>query len=131
MTKKIAWIEDDANIIRSVVKPLEYTHKIEIEIFDSMKHALDEIDAIKECDLILLDVILPSGMKEMEGQFHIGVHLLRKLRELGVQIPVIAFTVIGNSETAKQLRELGVVKILNKPIFPSELEHEVMSVLSR
>lgn len=129
MTKKIAWIEDDANIIHSVVKPLEKDHGIEIIILDSMKNALDQIDTIKSCDLILLDIILPSAMEDMSNQFHVGVDLLRKLRDMGVQIPVIAFTVISNSVTIGQLKDLGVITILNKPVLPSELEKVVLSVL--
>lgn len=65
----------------------------------------------------------------MQKERHIGVHLLRSLRGQSVTTPVLAFTVVGNQETRKALRDLGVEAILNKPILPSELERAVLAIL--
>jgi CheY-like chemotaxis protein len=128
MTKQIVWIEDDANIIWSVVRPLE-DRGYKIIAVESMREALERIEELRSCDLILLDVILPAGDERWEKEHHIGVHLLRKLREQAVTTPVLAFTVVGKPETRKALRELGVKDILNKPILPSELERAVLAIL--
>jgi len=128
MTKHIVWIEDDANIIWSVVRPLE-DRGYKITAMESMREALERIEELRKCDLILLDIILPADDKRWENERHIGVHLLRNLREQSVTTPVLVFTVVGNPETSKALRELGVVDILNKPILPSELERAVLAIV--
>ena len=89
----------------------------------------ERIEELRKCDLILLDIILPADDKRWENERHIGVHLLRNLREQSVTTPVLVFTVVGNPETSKALRELGVVDILNKPILPSELERAVLAIV--
>ena len=128
MATKIIWIEDDANIIWPVVQPLE-DRGYEIIALQSMREALDNIDDLRTCDLILLDVILPAGDKQWESEHYMGVHLLEELRERSVTTPVIVLTVVGNSGTRKVLRELGVNDILNKPILPSKLEEAVLTLL--
>jgi CheY-like chemotaxis protein len=128
MTKQIVWVEDDAYIIWSVVRPLE-DRGYKIIAMGSMREALERIEELRNCDLILLDVILPAGDERWEKERHIGVHLLRNLREQSVTTPVLAFTVVGKPETRKELRDLGVVDVLNKPILPSELERAVLAIL--
>jgi CheY-like chemotaxis protein len=127
MSKRIIWIEDDAYIIGSVVRPLE-ERGYEIEIIENMRDALDRIEDLHQCDLILLDVILPAGGKKWERERYVGLAILEHLREQSVITPILAFTVVQNQETREKLRKLGVVDILNKPILPSELEKAVLAV---
>jgi two-component system chemotaxis sensor kinase CheA len=128
MTKIIAWIEDDANIIWPVIRPLEQRH-YDIVVMESMREALDRIEELRQCDLILLDVILPAQDERWEKENHIGVHLLETLREQDVMTPVLAFTVVGDPEVGKRLRELGVMDILHKPVGLSQLEEAVVTIL--
>jgi len=127
MSKRIIWIEDDAHIISPVVRPLE-ERGYEIKIIENMRDALDKIEDLRQCDLILLDVILPAGGKEWEGERYVGLTMLEYLKEQSVTTPVLAFTVVQDHETREALRKLGVVDILNKPILPSELEKAVLAV---
>ena len=128
MTKRIIWIEDDTNIIWPVIRPLE-NRGFEIIVIESMSEALESIEELRKCDLILLDVILPARDERWKEENHIGVLLLEMLREQSVATPVIAFTVVGSPEVEIRLRELDVVDVLHKPITPSLLEQAAMAAL--
>ena len=128
MAKLIVWIEDDAHIIWPVVEPLEESG-YEIEAIESMREAIDRIEDLSQSDLIILDVILPAQDEEWALKNHIGVHLLRMLRENNVSTPVIALTVVGRPEVIKELRELGAIDVLRKPINPIELKNKVQSII--
>jgi CheY-like chemotaxis protein len=128
MSKNVVWIEDDANIIKSVVRPLEKAG-FEFNIMSSMQEALDSLEAIRGSDLILLDLILPAGIEELSREHYIGLHLLRKLKEEKIEAPVIAFTVVSDSKTLEELKELGVSAVLQKPVLPSMLKEVVVRVV--
>ena len=128
MSKRIVWIEDDAYIIGSVVRPLE-DRGYQFEIIESLQEALARVDELRECDLILLDILLPARSREWKRERHVGLVILEHLREQGVDTPVLVFTVVQNAGVMEALKELGVRGILNKPILPSELESAVMATL--
>jgi CheY-like chemotaxis protein len=128
MSKRIVWIEEDTYIIRSVVRPLE-DRGYQIDVVENMHDALERIDDLKKCDLILLDIILPTGTVDWEEENHVGLAILRRLRAQGVTTPVIALTVVRKTETTEALHALGVKHILHKPVLPSELEKKVLQVL--
>lgn len=129
MSWTIAWIEDDTDIIDPVVELLEREgHRI--LRLRSVREALDAVGLIRECDLLLLDVILPPGEPDKEYNRYSGVELIRQLREQhGVQVPIVVLTVVTNEEVSKQLRQLGVRDIIRKPAPPSKLKEGVERVL--
>jgi CheY-like chemotaxis protein len=127
MPRRIVWVEDDAYIISSTVRPLE-DRGYHIEIIESMHDALERIDDFRECDLILLDIILPARDKAWEGERYIGLTLLSHLREHKVATPIIVLTVVQNNRIREALLALNVVAILNKPVLPSVLERRVLEV---
>ncbi len=63
-------------------------------------------------DAIILDLLMP-GLD--------GVAVLRKLREQGIQTPVIVHTADIQDSTRQQCLELGARAFLNKPPRPDEL----------
>jgi CheY-like chemotaxis protein len=126
--KRIAWIEDDAHIIEPVMRLVKTEY--EVVSIGSMKEALERIDEILACHLIVLDVLMPARIKEYEGERHVGVHLLRRLREQGVTCPVLVFTVLGTEEVMEPLRELGMVRTLTKPVLPVKLLELVKDILA-
>lgn len=130
--KTIVWIDDDIAIIDPVVHPLERAgyHILRIE---SVKEALNALDAIRNADLILLSMTLPHGRDyDVELQFPFwGMQLLYELRKhYDVMTPVIAFTGMDSPEIRRQLRRLGVAEIVHKPVRPSELKAQVEKVLA-
>lgn len=130
MNKKIAWIEDDIGIIEDVIQPLiNDGHKF--TYLRNTNEVLDKIDFLKTVDLILLDLIFPSGDEVTDFNQYPGVSLLERLKnEFKIETPVIVFTVVTNNQAHKQLRELGVIEIINKPVRPSELRKTVNQVLN-
>ena len=118
MAKTIAWIEDDTDIIDPVVTLLDRAgHRI-LRI-RSVAEALEEVELIRNSDLILLDVILPPGNVEQDYGHYSGLALLQELKEEhGIQAPVVVLSVITNSDARRQLRELGVKDIIPKPVLP-------------
>lgn len=126
--KKIVWIEDDTDIINDVVRPLERGGYL-IERFYSVKDALDHLDALRACDLILLDLIIPPGETEEHFGHYPGMQLLRKFRtEFELKQPVIVLSVVADVEVFQDLKELSA-EIENKPILPSKLKRLVEEAL--
>lgn len=123
---KIVWIEDDADTISPVVRPLKDASH-EIEVIRTVREALEKVELIRGCDLILLDIIMPigtgpAGAEERWG----GLTLLRQLREEHhIDKPVVVFSVVSNEHVLEQLRDLGVADIVRKPVLPSQLKQRV------
>ncbi len=128
---QIAWIEDDIGIIEDVIQPL-INDGYKFTYLRSIADALGNIDLLKTVDLIILDLIFPTGDDAIDFNQYPGISLLEKLRnDFKIQTPVIAFTVVTNGQAHKNLRELGVVEIINKPVRPSELRESVNQILSK
>lgn len=128
INKQIVWIEDDTNIINDVVRPLE-RNGYQIERFHTVKEALDNLDVLRACDLILLDLIIPIGEANVEVGYYPGMYLLRTFREIyHLEQPVIVLSVVANAEVFQDLKTLGA-EIENKPILPSKLKRLVEEVL--
>ncbi len=126
--KKIVWIEDDTDIINDVVRPLE-RGGYAIERFYTVKEALDNIETLRACDLILLDLIIPPGETEERFGHYPGMYLLRTFRQkYQFEQPVIVLSVVADAEVFQDLKELGA-EIENKPILPSKLKRLVEEAL--
>ncbi len=125
---KIAWIDDDIEVIRSVVKPLEQDGHQIIPI-RTVQQALDSED-LHTCALILMDVILPPGCDKDFG-YYSGTSLLRMLREEHkIMTPVIVFSVTDRSKVEERLASWNVADYVRKPALPSELKEVVDAVLA-
>lgn len=126
----ILWVEDEADKIYGLVKPLEKDgHNITV--------AKDREDAFRKIksdkiDLIILDLIIPSGTtpirKELEP--YEGIILLKNLKENNINIPIIILTVVNDEDVLNEARNFGATKILRKgALLPSELKKEVDEIL--
>ena len=126
---RIVWIDDDIDIIEPVSRRLvEDGH--EITRIRTIREALDSVETIKACDLVLLDMILPLGDQDEDFGYYSGVSLLRKLREeYEVTVPVVVFSVVDPSKVKEQLDLLNVADHVLKPALPSELKEAVDAVL--
>jgi CheY-like chemotaxis protein len=130
--RKILWIEDDALRLKGLIRPLEKDGYI-------IKLALDEKQAIKaldenDFDLILFDIIIPSGSnREEDYDEYIGVRLAKEIVEKrNVKVPILGISVVNRPEILDSLYELGFEKILPKGyVLPSELKKEVDKILGQ
>jgi CheY-like chemotaxis protein len=128
--KKILWIEDDADMLMGLVRPLENDGH-EITVAKDEKEALERIEKF-DFDLILLDMIIPTGVKGDVGDVpFVGMRLLKKLSiDMKLKTPIIVLSVVRDSEIISEMYGLGVEKVLPKGAYlPSKLKEEVYESL--
>jgi DNA-binding NtrC family response regulator len=112
-------IDDEPGIHKS----LEYLLKPEY----SMHTALSGIEGIRKAkdispDLILLDVIMPQMS---------GMEVLKKLKQLENDIPVIIFTGHGSIDSAIQAIKLGAADYIEKPFDGCKLKQIVKECIEK
>jgi len=80
------------------------------------KEALERLAVLRAAgrrvDLILTDLQMPGPT---------GLELVQRLRDAGVQAPVLVMTGYNDQETARRLRERGIEHFLDKPFEEGEL----------
>lgn len=98
MSRRIAWIEDDIDALAPVMEPLRERGFV-FENIRSYQQALDNVDKLKKCDLIILDLILPPGKgADVADDDYLGIALLRKLRDhFRIKTPVLVFSVVAHA----------------------------------
>lgn len=74
------------------------------------------------CDVVLLDLQMP-GLGGME--------VLRRLRDEGVDVPVVVVTAHGTIPDAVEAMKLGAIDFLSKPLTPDVLRRVVAEVIDR
>ena len=109
---KIA-VVDDSQFIRYLVKDILEEHGFEVKTFASGRDFWAACD-LPECDLVLLDIVLPDGD---------GFSLCRELRRHAefATLPVIFLTAVEDDQARLQSFEVGGNDYLLKPIRPREL----------
>lgn len=73
-------------------------------------------------DVILVDLMMPLMS---------GAQTIKKLRELGVTVPMIAFTAAEDPELHQEAIDSGANLVLTKPYKPSLLVDEVDRMVSK
>lgn len=128
-TKNILWIEDDAAMLDGLVRPLR-KDGYQITVAFTEKEALKALDE-KEFDLILFDIIIPSGSDENYEEF-VGVRLADEIIiNRNLRTPIIGISVVNRPDILDHLYKLGFKKILPKGyVLPSVLKEEVDKILN-
>lgn len=96
---KIAIIEDDATINQMYRMKFE-ADGFDVQLADNGARGVEMVESFQP-DLILLDLQMP----EMDGAEALAI--IRK-HDWGKQIPVIILTNLGEEESPKELRKLGI-----------------------
>lgn len=114
--KRLLLVEDNpVNIV--VAKKFLERWKTEVEVVTSGEEALElEIDH----DLILMDLQLP----DMDGYM-----ISKKLREMGVTIPILAFTASALLNVRERISESGMNDYIMKPFDPADLYRKIVRQL--
>jgi two-component system OmpR family response regulator len=102
--KKILIVDDTKNIRLMLSKYFE-TEQCDVICAENGKQAL-ELLLSQQFDLVLLDIKMP----EMSG-----TEVLRRIREQGIQTPVMIMTAYGTIKNAVETTNLGAVAYLQKP----------------
>ena len=98
-------IVDDAKSIRTLLATCLELNGFTVKMAEDGKMALDIL--LKESfDLIFLDIKLPIIS---------GTEVLRRIREKGLQIPVVIITAFGNIKNAIDCTKMGAVAYVQKP----------------
>jgi DNA-binding response OmpR family regulator len=83
--------------------------------------ALSMLEKVRP-DLVVMDVLMPR----MDGR-----ETLRRMRQAGIQTPVILLTQVGEASERAMALEEGADDYLNKPFEPHELVARIRAVLRR
>lgn len=120
-TTKIAIIEDD-DVIRQMYRMKFESEGFEVGIAENGRDGVALVGHMKP-DIILLDLHMP----EMDG-----AEALAKIRaeKWGKDIPVIVLTNVGEEESPKNLRALGIYGYIVKADFtPSQVVSRIKDAL--
>ena len=110
-------VVDDSNLARRMTR----------KILEDLGHEVDEVSdgaqaleqyLVKHYDAVVLDLL-------MHGIY--GVDVLRKLREMNPQLPVIVSTADIQRTTRDLVKEAGAVAMVNKPVSKEQLS-EVLAI---
>ncbi|HLG19150.1 MAG TPA: sigma-54 dependent transcriptional regulator [Bdellovibrionota bacterium] len=110
-------IDDDRNTL-SALEAAYVSQQYDVRAFSDAISALAELGERKragapECDLIVCDLVLP----QMDG-----IELVRRLKQNGVEVPVIVITGHGSREIGVRAMQAGVFDYVVKPVNLLELE---------
>jgi CheY-like chemotaxis protein len=99
-------IEDNLDEAEIITKIFAYEKNFKVENVDTGRKALNRLDK-KDYDIILLDFVLP----DMDA-----LRILNKMKEKGIDTPVIIFTGADDREKAVATMKLGAVDYLVKSV---------------
>lgn len=141
--RTLAWIEDDSYALDGIMMPLRKVGFTIVKYF-SYAEAMRHIGIIKQCDIIIVDLILPPG-KDVKCYDHIvdeyqsrdlyGLRILYALcndSTFDLKKPIIILSVIAHEEErarAEELRRLNV-HLLAKPAHGRDVKAEVYKLLN-
>lgn len=117
---KILVIEDDAAIRQGIVDAVESEGYATFEATDAVRG--QDMALGVECDLILLDLVLPRGD---------GLDILREVRAARPTLPVIILTARGAEDDRIKGLKLGADDYIVKPFSVKELLARIEAVLRR
>ncbi len=112
-------VVDDSDLNRQVLVDFLQTKDFDIREAVDGQQAIDSIIAEKP-DVILLDLIMPvmDGFQTME-----------KLRQMGINIPIIVITAYIKENTYVRCKDLGAAGFLNKPVKMHELYNIISGII--
>ena len=119
--EQIVYVIDDDEAVRQSLEFLLKTSGITVLGFESAKVFLETLPHIKS-GCIITDVRMPEIT---------GIDLLRRIRDSGVDIPVIVITGHGDVSLAVEAMKVGAVDFLEKPFDDETLLSSVRSALRK
>lgn len=110
--KKVLVVDDTKSIKQLLTTCLEFSG---YEVFTA-NNGIETFELLKnqKVDLIFLDIKMPEIS---------GTEVLRRMRGLGIEIPVIIMTAFGTVKNAVECTKLGAVAYLQKPFTAEKVRH--------
>lgn len=113
--KRVLIIDDDKNMARLVARILTQDGEYEATVVSEPGVGLVK-SRQQRFDVIISDIVMPA----MDG-----VELIRAIRAMDLDIPIVLMTGTPTVETAQKALEFGAFRYLSKPIDPVELKEVV------
>jgi two-component system KDP operon response regulator KdpE len=120
MSEKILVVDDEPRVVRLVREVLVATG-FQVVAAGTGKSAIEMV-ALEQPDLVLLDILMPSGPD--------GYEVCRRIREFS-KVPVIMLTAKAQETDMLQGFDVGADDYLTKPFSAKELVARVRAVLRR
>jgi DNA-binding response OmpR family regulator len=126
-SKRVLIVDDEPNVVGVLLEffaRFQHGHAYDVVPAYSAAEALDILPQ-ERFDLILLDMVIPGiGVRWKQG-----LDLLKRIRDLGVNAPVLMMS--GGWDTRKEAEALiaGAVGYLHKPFNLRDLDHSVALAL--
>ena len=117
--KKVLVVEDNA-VVRTLLHKTMEAFGCRTASVGSGQEALDQLEAGKHFDLVLLDWHLPDVD---------GLRLAHRLRETGNPIPIILITGDDPESARDQIADNDIQNFLAKPVSRSSLLHSILHTL--
>jgi CheY-like chemotaxis protein len=127
VTKRVLIVDDDLNVVGVLLEffaRFQHPHVYDIVSAYSAAEALDLLPQGR-FDLILLDMVIPG----LGARWRQGLDLLKRIRDLGVNAPVLMMSGGGDAQKAEALIA-GAVGYLHKPFSLRDLDHSVALALA-
>lgn len=121
-TIKVLACDDNANA-RSVIKETIETFRIEIELVDSGKKCIKELQK-NSYDLLIIDWLMPemNGLETIEE--------IKNLKDIN-NLPIIMVSSLGNENVAHHAKKIGANHFIVKPYTYSTMFDTIMEVFGK
>ena len=111
-------VVDDSSLARRMTRRILEDLGHEVDDASDGAQALEQF-LLKRHDAVVLDLLM-HGMD--------GVEVLRKLREMNPELPVIVLTADIQRTTREMVKDAGAVAMVNKPVSKEQLS-EVLPII--
>ena len=118
MKSKILIVDDDKIVLDSCKRVLE-PEGFDITLVSSAPKAIELLGG-DHYQLLLIDLKMPEND---------GMWLIREVKRLNIEIPVIVMSGYSTNETIDDVINLGAVTFVPKPFTPDELLKSVQKVI--
>lgn len=119
--RTILVVDDEKSVRDSIGMILEY-ERYRVMFAENGARALEAFRE-NQCDAVLLDIKMPSGMD--------GIEVLRSLKLINAETPVIMISGHGTVETAVEATKLGAYDFLPKPLDRDKLLITLRNAISQ
>jgi CheY-like chemotaxis protein len=89
--------------------------------------------AKEDFDVVLLDIMMAPAAdmdaEELDYGRETGVEVARRMKAIKPDVPIVALTVLTDSKIRAEMREAGIVEILNKPSEPEQIADFLWQVI--
>lgn len=117
----LVYVIDDDDAVRQSLEFLLKTANVKVQGFDSAKAFLEILPQVKS-GCIVTDIRMPEIT---------GIDLLRRVKELDLDIPVIVITGHGDIALAVEAMKVGAVDFLEKPFDDEMILSSVRAALNK